>query len=318
MAKDKSTAVKKKDEKRRKISVISQIDDLLAIQGQDYMKGQLKEALALADQIIELAQSENLTSFIKEQEELIAKIKKLMERREQEKRQKVVLKLKLELKKLEIDFKRASKSEDYSETDQILKDTKKFLIELGDNETSLHWKSLEKEYLDTRARKEINEEILRLIEDSTELQEKFLFSELKLRLTYLLKQVEEKGLTGYLEKLKKIEEETISAENTYNTIKGNIQEISEKIAEQQENKEFQSAIVYCEELIQLAMSINNKEIEEENLILLKVLNEGAEFEYLKKDITELNEEGLSLLKRGEIQTSLTKFKLIYEKLSKQV
>jgi len=318
MAKDKSTAVKKKDEKRRKISVISQIDDLLAIQGQDYMKGQLKEALALADQIIELAQSENLTSFIKEQEELIAKIKKLMERREQEKRQKVVLKLKLELKKLEIDFKRASKSEDYSETDQILKDTKKFLIELGDNETSLHWKSLEKEYLDTRARKEINEEILRLIEDSTELQEKFLFSELKLRLTYLLKQVEEKGLTGYLEKLKKIEEETISAENTYNTIKGNIQEISEKIAEQQENKEFQSAIVYCEELIQLAKSINNKEIEEEYLILLKDLNEGAEFEYLKKDIIKLNEEGLSLLKRGEIQISLKKFKLIHEKLVKQV
>jgi len=317
MVEKNSTVVKEKEEKR-KIKLISQIDDLLAIQGQDYMKGNLKEALDLSDQIIELAQTESLTSFIKEQEELIARIKSLMEKREQEIKQKLVIKLKLELKKLEVAFKRALKSEDYSSIEQILKDTKKPLIELGDNKFSLHWKELEKEYLDIKARKEINEEILILIKDSTELQEKFLFDDLKLRLTSLIKQVEETGLTDYLEKLKKIEKKTISAENSYNIIKVNIQEISEKIAKQKEKKEFQSAITYCEELIQLAKSINNKEIEEDTLSLLKILKESLEFEDLKKEIIKLNEESLILLKRGEIQTSLKKFKLIHEILNKQV
>ena len=317
MGEEKPAVVKEKDEKR-KIKVISQIDDLLAIQGQDYMIGQLKEALGLADQIIELAQTENLTSFIKEQEDLIVKIKNLMEKREQEKKQKLVTKKKLELKKLEVAFKRVLKFEDFSSIEQILKNSKKPLIELGDNEYNLQWKKLEKEYLDIRARKEINEEILLLIEDSTELQEKFLFKDLKLRLTYLMKQVEEKGLTDYLEKLKKIERETISAENSYNTIKTNIQEISEKIAEQKEKKEFQSAIGYTEELIQLAKLINNKEVEDEYSILLDVLKESLEFENLKGEIIKLNEESLTLLKTGEIHNSLKKFKLIHEKLSKHV
>ena len=48
------TEIEEEKEEKRKIRVIEQIDDRLAIQGQAYMKGQLKEALSLAYEIIEL------------------------------------------------------------------------------------------------------------------------------------------------------------------------------------------------------------------------------------------------------------------------
>jgi hypothetical protein len=70
-------------EEKRKIRVIEQIDNRLAIQGQAYIKGQLKDALSVAYEIIDLAKPENLNSFIKDQEDLIARIKKLLKEKEE-------------------------------------------------------------------------------------------------------------------------------------------------------------------------------------------------------------------------------------------
>ena len=70
-------------EEKRKIRIISQIDDFIAIQGQAYMKGQLKEVLSYADQIISLAKPEDLQSFIREQEDLIARVKGNLKQREE-------------------------------------------------------------------------------------------------------------------------------------------------------------------------------------------------------------------------------------------
>ena len=100
MTEENTEQIEEKEEKR-KIKVISEIDDKIGIQGQAFMKGQFKEALGLADQIIELAKTENLTSFIIEQEQLIARIKGIIKDREEKERQKVLVDLLKESKKLE-------------------------------------------------------------------------------------------------------------------------------------------------------------------------------------------------------------------------
>ena len=101
------TEVEEEKEEKRKIRIIEQIDDHLAIQGQAYMKGQLKETLSLAYEIIELAKPEGLKSFIKEQEDLITRIKKLLKEREEKEREKIRAeqeKLRLErIKKLKVE-----------------------------------------------------------------------------------------------------------------------------------------------------------------------------------------------------------------------
>lgn len=313
MTEENTEQVEEKEEKR-KIKVISEIDDKIGIQGQAFMKGQFKEALGLADQIIELAKTENLTSFIREQEQLIARIKGIIKEREEKERQKVLVELLKESKKLENSYNDAIKIGDFVNVEQIIREAKKFILQSDDKKLKIKWDNLEKKYLDARARKEIIEDIANLIKESSRLRKKFLFEDLKLRLTYLMQQVQEIGLTEYMDKLEEIRAETIAAEDSYNKVKKDIEELKNIILTQKEKKEFEKAITNCESLIQLAKSIENtKEVEEYSKILIQ-LNEYLKFKELKDEVLELNTQGLSLLKQGKILDSLNKYETIRESL----
>lgn len=301
-------------EEKRKIKLISEIDDLLAIQGQYYIKGQLKEALDLADQIIELAETENLESFIREQEQLIARIRDILKKREEEKRGQLIAQLKSELAKHELEYNKAFKAENFSSIELILNNAKKPLFELSDEKASLKWREFENEYIDAKARKEIIEEVLKLIKESSELKATFQFEDIKLRLTYLIEQVQDKDIKDYLEKLREIEKEVIVAENSYKNTLNKIKGISEKISIQKERKEFKSAIKNCEDLIELAKSINEKGKIEKYLAILTELKVDLEFEELKESIIKLNDQGIDALKSGKIGFSIEKFKQIQDTL----
>lgn len=297
-------------EEKRKIAVISEIDDKIGVQGQSFMKGEFKEALDLADQIIELAKTENLISFIREQEQLIAQIKGLIKQREEKAREKIRAELESELKKFEIEYNNAFKAEDFTKAEKIIGEVKKFLIQSDDEKFKTKWENIERNYLDVRSRKEIVEDITNLIKESSELKKKFMFEDLKLRLTYLMQQVQEKKLTEYMDKLEEIRIETIDAEDSYNKIKKNIEDLKEIILTQKEKKKFKEAIINSESLIQKAKSIENlKDVEEFSQILI-ILKEDLEFEELKAGILKLSTQGINLLKKGEFLDSLKKYETI--------
>ncbi|MFX1346261.1 MAG: hypothetical protein ACFFBC_09255 [Promethearchaeota archaeon] len=317
MTEEEVKPIKEKEEKR-KIKVISEIDDLLAIQGQYYIKGQLKDALGLADKIIELAETESLESFIREQEQLIARIKGILKKREEEKRGKLINQLKTELTKLETKFNNAFKAEDFITVEQIINDAKKPLFELSDENTTLKWREFENKYIDAKTRKEIIEEVLKLIKERSDLITNFQFEDFRLRITYLKKQVLDKGIKDYGEKLRDMEKELIVAEESYKNIQEKIKGISEKISIQRESKEFKSAIKNCEDLLELATSINKKGIVGEYSSILSDLKADLEFEDLKEFIKKLNDQGLYSLKIGEIQASIEKFKKIQDIMKKYI
>ncbi|MFW9942540.1 MAG: hypothetical protein ACFFFT_15985 [Candidatus Thorarchaeota archaeon] len=317
MTEEEVKPIKEKEEKR-KIKVISEIDDLLAIQGQYYIKGQLKDALGLADKITELAETESLESFIREQEQLIARIKGILKKREEEKRGKFINQLKTELTKLETKFNNAFKAEDFITVEQIINDAKKPLFELSDENITLKWREFENKYIDAKARKEIIEEVLKLIKERSDLITNFQFEDFRLRLTYLKKQVQDKDIKDYGEKLRDMEKELIVAEESYNNIQEKIKGISEKISIQRKSKEFKSAIKNSEDLLELATSINRKGIVEEYSSILSDLKADLEFEELKEFIKKLNDQGLNSLKIGEIQTSIEKFKKIQDTIKKYI
>jgi hypothetical protein len=282
------------------------------------MKGQLKEALDLAYQIIDLAKTENLISFIKEQEQLIARINGLIEKREEKAREKIRAELQSEFKKLENEYNSAYQAEDFSKVEKVIKEAKKLLITSDDKKFKIKWENLESKYLDTRARKEIVKDITNLIKESSELRKNFLFEDLKLRLTYLMQQVQEKGLTEYMSKLEEIRTETISAEDSYNKAKNNIKDLKAEISTLKEKKEFKKAIINCKSLIQQANSIDSSvDIEEYSQILI-ILKEELKFEELKAIITKLNNEGLNSLKKGDLSDSLKKYETIEATLKEWV
>jgi hypothetical protein len=317
LTEEKTEKIELKEEKR-KIIVISEIDDKFAIQGQLIMKGQLKEALDLADQIIELAKTEKLSSFIREQEQLIARIQRIINQREEKAREKVRVELESELKKLEKIYNNAFKANDFIKAEQVIGEVKEFLIQSEDKKLKIKWENIENNYLDTRARKEIVQDIANLIKESSELRKRFLFEDLKLRLTYLMQQVQEKGLTEYMDKLEEIRVETIAAEDSYNEIKKNIEELKKSISIQNEEKEFEKAITNCESLIQQAKLIKkSNEIEEFSQILIH-LNEDLKFEDLKSQVRKLNNQGLTMLKKGKIIESLKNYEKIRDSLKSWV
>ncbi len=322
---DRKEEVKEKDEKR-KIRVVSEIDDLLAIQGQAYMKGELKEALQLADQIIELAIPEDLQSFIREQRELIAKIKGLQEEREEQERarlRKEQIKLKLEkikkskaeLQQLEVEFTEVLQTEDFLKASEIIENAKILLSKLNNEKIKKIWDDLEKKCSDAKIKKEIVKNVNELIEESPELKKQFQFDDLKLRLSSLIQQTKEKGIADYLKKLKNVEADLLTAEKVYIKTNEKIEDLVNKISKNREDKKFQEAISNCEALIESAKSINKAKMVEEYSQILTDLQEALKFEELKNKVQILNNDGIDLLKKGGISSSLEKFKLIKESIT---
>ena len=320
MTEDQTEPIEEKEEKR-KIRVISQIDDLLGIQGQAYIKGQLKEALASAHQIIELAKPEDLKSFIREQEELIARIEKLLKEREEKERKRLraeqerlrlekIKKLKTELNQLEHSFNAGLIAEDFLKTEETIEKAKNLLLNLADTELRSKWQDFEKKHIDAKTKKELIEKAQNLIEESISLKEKFLFDDLKLKLLDLIKQLKENGISEYLKELEYIQKDVVKAEQTYLNIVQTIDKLAQDIKTLQVDKKYKNAIAQCENLLKLAESIKKTNLIETYSKVLIKLQKDLSFQELKETVIKLNEEGLSLLKKGEILPSLEKFKMI--------
>ena len=319
------TEVKKEKEEKRKIRVIEQIDDRLAIQGQAYMKGQLKEALSLAYEIIELAKPEGMNSFIKEQEDLIARIKKLLKEKEERERERIraeqeklrlerIKKLKIEESQLESEFNIALKKEDFLKTEEVLENAKNLITKLDDEKLKAKWEELKNRALKTKIKKEIIVKAEKLIEESIDLKEKYLFDDLKLKLTDLLEQLKDNEIDDYYKEIKAVQSDILNAEKTYSKTVEKIEGLVEKVGNYQDEKKYKSAISNCVELIQHADSIKKSGLVEVYSKLLINLQEDLKFEELKESVRKLNEEGLILLKKGDVNLSLDKFKTIQKSL----
>ena len=323
-----SEEVKEKDEKR-KIRVISEIDDLIGIQGQAYMKGQLKETLTYAEQIINLATPENLQSFIREQEELIVRVKGIQKQREEKAKIKLKLeqeklkreklaKFKVELSELENSFNIAFKTEDFLRATEFLDQSKKILSEIEDNQITKKWEELVKKNSDAQARKELVKSANELIAESSDLLAKFEFADLKLRLTYLIQQAKDKGITDYLKRLKELQSEVLIAEKEFIKTQVKVEDLVKKTRILQDNKKYEEAISNCENLLKFAESIDLRSIIEEFSNILLQLRKDLDFKNLTESIEKLNNVGLELVKKGEILGSLDKFKLIREALENYI
>ncbi len=323
-----SEEVKEKDEKR-KIRVISEIDDLIGIQGQAYMKGQLKETLTYAEQIINLATPENLQSFIREQEELIAKVKGIQKQREEKAKIKLKLeqeklkreklaKFKVELSELENSFNIAFKTEDFLRAAEFLDQSKKILSEIEDNQITKKWEELVKKNSDAQARKELVKSANELIAESSDLLAKFEFADLKLKLTYLIQQAKDKGITDYLKRLKELQSEVLITEKEFIKTRVKVEDLVKKTRILQDNKKYEEAISNCENLLKFAESIDLRSIIEEFSNILLQLRKDLDFKNLTESIEKLNNVGLELVKKGEILGSLDKFKLIREALENYI
>ncbi len=320
MTKDQAKNVEEKEEKR-KIRVIAQIDEFLGVQGQAYIKGKLKEVLSVAHQIIDIAKSENLKSFIRDQKDLIAKIEKLLKEREEQERERIsaekerlrlerIKNLKIELNQLEHKFNAGLIAEDFLKTEEAIKNAKNLLLNLDDTKLSSKWENFEKKNIRAKTKKALIEKAQNLIKESINLKKKFLFDDLKLKLLDMMNQLKDNGISEYLKELEDIQTNIIKAEQNYLNVVQTIDKLVQEIETLQVEKEYENAIAKCENLLKLAESIKKNDLIETYLKVLIKLQKDLSFQELKETVNKLNEEGLSLLKKGKILLSLEKFKMI--------
>jgi hypothetical protein len=261
MTEDQLDSVEEVEEKeeKRKIKVISEIDDRLGIQGQAYMRGDLKEALALSYEIIELAEPEELKSFIREQEDLIARIKRLIEEREEKEREKIRLeqakqrlekikKLKTELNQLEYSYKAGINSKDFLKTEEVIEKAKPLLSELEDDKIKKKWDEFEKKHNEAKIRKELSDKVEKLMLESSELKEKFRFRELKSKLTSIIKQLKDNNITEYIKEIEAVLSDILNAEKDYLNVIEKIKDLVQEIKSLQEAKKYEKAISQCQDL----------------------------------------------------------------------
>ncbi len=313
--------VKEKEEKR-KIRVVEQIDNRLAIQGQAYIKGQLKDALSIAYEIIDLAKPENLNSFVKDQEDLIARIKKLLKEKEERELEKLraeqerqrlekIKELKNKLKNLEYSYKAGFEAENFSKTKESIEKAKPLLAQLNkDKDLKKKWQDYEKKYLAAKLKKELIEKAQKIIEESITLKKKFQFEVLKPKLNNIINQFKENNIKEHLDELEFIKEDVINAEKAYLSDLEKIEKLTKEIKLLQEKSDFHKAIQQCESLLNLGESLEKTELIEEYSKILTNLHKELDFEELKETVKKLNDEGLDLVKNGDILSSLKKFDMI--------
>ena len=82
-----------------------------------------------------------------------------------------------------------------------------------------------------------------------------------------------------------------------------------------DKKKYKDAILNIKEIINLAKTIKKNDIVDEYSKVLINLQEDLKFEELKESVKILNDEGLAFLRRGEIKSSLEKFKSIQTSLN---
>ncbi|MFX0006540.1 MAG: hypothetical protein ACFFA7_16315 [Promethearchaeota archaeon] len=324
MTEDKTEPIEEvmEKEEKRKIRVVEQIDNRLAIQGQAYIKGKLKEALSVAYEIIDLAKPEKLNSFVKDQEDLIARIKNLLKEKEESELEQLhaeqerknlekINKLKNDISNLEYSYKAGMDAEDLSKTKESIEKAKTLLSQL-DNEMDLKkkWKEFEIKYLDNKLKRELIDKAQKLIEESITLKQKFQFNELKPKLADIIEKFKENNIKEHIDELEFIQNDILNDEKTYLNTLENIENLTKEIKNLQNKQDFRNAITQCEKLLKLAESIEKLDVIKECSEILANLQKASEFEELKDSVNKLNNEGLDLLKKGDISSSLKKFEII--------
>ncbi|MFW9988407.1 MAG: hypothetical protein ACFFC3_07115, partial [Candidatus Odinarchaeota archaeon] len=225
-----------------------------------------------------------------------------------------IKKLKIELSQLENDFNMGLKIEDFEKTEAILEAAKNIISILDDEKIKIKWEQYEDNALKSKIRKELIEKSEKLIEESIILKDKYLFEDLRQKLNEIIKQLEENEITDYLKEIRAIKNNIINVEKEFQKTLHRIEYLINNVKNLQDKKNYKNAIKDSKEIIQLAESIKKKDIAEEYSKLIKILQEQLKFKELKDSITKLNDEGLKLLGKGNITSSLERFKLIQNSL----
>ncbi|MFX0148786.1 MAG: hypothetical protein ACFE8E_13690 [Candidatus Hodarchaeota archaeon] len=367
------------EKQKRKIIIISEIDELKVITNNHYLMGKYDEAIKTAEEIIELAKKAELNSIVREQQKFISKIYKLIEKGDQksflredfedlqlkfnnllnndkvneaheivdffkkkyekiidlssnsnikkliegesqiwEKHSKKQSYLKKQLEPLEIQLNSYLSTNNVTLANEALRKAKNLLEELKDVSIKEKWETLEAIFIELKKKYDFREKIEESIQEVAKLTDKYEFIQAKNLLKSIYQVVEEKNLEIYKKDLKVKEKSILDAEQKYNKLVKDIENLEGLVEKNIKNFLFNEAIENCNQIVKISRFIGkenyvNKYSEYIEDIKNKI-KDFNEFENLRMSIITLNSEALSAVNKEDFELALNKFKEIKEKL----
>ncbi len=234
-------------------------------------------------------------SLIPSAKELILKEKKKWNS-EQEKLRNDVIRLEKELQS-------SLENLDLSKAMEIFEKGLGLLSNLTDEKIRIKWEGLKNNIQDTKEKVEFIEKYELFSKEIAKLRRNHQYKELKSKIKELIKQVEKIDLPEYRTKLNVLNNETDSAEQSYNNINSEIIELENKIKNNRKNNHLDDVVKDCDKLITLANSIEKTElVENYNKILELTKRKIKEIQEFEEKQRKLNAE-LSKLE-GNFKLSL--------------
>ncbi|MFX0023282.1 MAG: hypothetical protein ACFE9S_13225 [Candidatus Hermodarchaeota archaeon] len=218
-------------------------------------------------------------------------------------------KLTNDLNRLEKELNSSLENLDVPKATEIFEEGLELLKNLLDNKIKIKWNELEKRIQETSEKIEFIEKFEFFSKEFNKFIEDHQFKELKLKINEFLKQLEIIDLPGYRSKLNLLQDETLSAEQSYVNINKEIGELVDKIKFNRENNNLNEIITDSSKLISLAKSIHNIELVNSytNLVELtkKKIKEIKDFKekqnQLKTELSKLEEKFNSSLEIFELE-----------------
>jgi len=165
---------------------------------------------------------------------------------------------------------------------------------------------------------DFREEVENLMEEITKLTDEYKFDEAKKLLSSINQIIEEKPFTDYKKELKIKERSILDAEQKYNKLIKDIENLENLVEENIKNFLFNDAINNCKQIIKISRFIGKLNYVDKYSKYIADIEAKIEaydkFENLRGNLISMNKVALSALEKGEFSLALNKFKEIREKL----
>ena len=304
---------------KKKIVVLSKIDELKVIANNHYLMGRFDEAIKVAEEVMDIAEEAKLYSIVREEGEFIGDLyKKVKEKKifiEIENQQNT---LKKQLEPLEIQFNSYIKTNNITLAEETLEQAKTLLKKLEDPETLKMWETSEAMYLELKKKIEINEDFEHLLVEVSRLIDIYEFDKAKEILSSKIEFLQKEDILDYQQKLKLKMKSLIDAEDKYIKLEEDLKELESKIKQNVSQNQFEQAINNIKKIVKISRFIGknyylDKYTEYIDIIENKI-REVSKFEELKTKVNNLNIQGIEALKYDDYSGALEIFKEILSQL----
>jgi len=304
---------------KKKIVVLSKIDELRVIANNHYLMSKFDEAIKIAEEIMDIAEEARLYSIVREEGEFIADLyKKIKENNkfiEIDKQQNI---LKKQLEPLEIQFNSYINTNNITLAEETLEQAKNLLKKLKDTETLKMWETSEVMFLEFKKKIEINEDVEHSLVEVSRLIDNYEFDKAKQILNSKIEFLHKEDFLDYEQKLKIKMKSLIDSEDKYLKLEEDLKDLESEIKQNVSQNQFEQAINNIKEIIKISRFIGKnhylKKYTEYIDIIENKIREVSKIEELKTKVNNLNIQGIEALKYDDYSGALEIFKEILSQL----